>query len=94
MVLTGATVGTAEVIVSPITVTGVSEQTNRNINTGTALLLVGIAAAVTSIPLFISSARNKKKALTLSASNQVIQQMQKSSISRIAVPSLTISIAL
>lgn len=63
MVVTGATVGTAEIIVSPITGTGVSDQTNKSINSGTALLLVGVAAALTSIPLFISSAKNKKKHL-------------------------------
>ena len=94
MVVTGATVGTAEIIVSPITGEGVSEETNRSINTGTALLLVGVAAALTSIPLFISSGKNKKKALTLSAYNQVIQQMQKNSISRVSVPSIKLSIDL
>ena len=94
LVIAGAAVETAEIIVSPITGEGVSDETNRSINTGTTLLLVGVAAAVISIPLFISSAKNKKKALTLSAHNQVIQQMQRNGISRVSIPSIKLSIDL
>ncbi len=62
--------------------------------TGTVFLTVGGVLVLTSVPLYINSAKNKKKALALSVSNQVIQQMQKNSISRVSVPSISVTIDL
>lgn len=93
-ILAGAAVATTEIIISPITGTGPSEETNRTFNTGTALLLLGAAGIITCIPLFIVSAKNKKRAASLSVGSQSVQQMGKVSIVQNSIPSLQLTIRL
>jgi hypothetical protein len=52
---------------------------------------VGIAG---SIPFFIASAKNKRRAMSVSFKNETIPQMQKSSFVNKSVPSLTLKINL
>jgi hypothetical protein len=92
--LAGAAVATTEVIISPITGTGPSEETNRTFNTGTALFLLGAAGVIVCIPLFIASAKNKKRAAALSVGTQSVQQMGKYSIAQNSLPSLRLTIRL
>lgn len=58
------------------------------------LLLTGGAAMVTSIPLFIASSKNKKKAMSMSLGNQSVPQIKNNSFVYRTIPSLTIKISL
>lgn len=93
-ILTGSAVATTEVIISPITGTGPSEESNRTFNTGAALFLLGAAGVIICIPLFIASAKNKKRAAALSVGTQSVQQMGKHSIAQNSIPSLRLTIRL
>lgn len=56
--------------------------------------LVGLAALGSSIPLFIASGRNKRKAMSLSFRNIPSQQMGKNGISYRPLPSFSLKINL
>jgi hypothetical protein len=58
------------------------------------IMLIGIAADLVSIPFFISASHNKKKASTLSFSNQTIYFPLDKSYCRNLYPSLTLRIKL
>jgi hypothetical protein len=63
-------------------------------NTGEILFYTGIVVMAGSIPLFISSHRNKKKGLSLSFKNETVPQLQKSSFVYKYLPSLTLRLSL
>lgn len=92
--LTGAAVATTEIIISPITGSEPSDETNRTLNTGFALFLLGAAGVITCIPLFIASAKNKKRTASLSVGSQSVQQMGKHPIAQNNIPSLRLTIRL
>ena len=60
------------------------------------VVLVGLGgtAVVSSIPFFIASSRNKKKAMSLSFKNETTPQLQKDGFTNRPVPSLTLKINL
>ncbi len=58
------------------------------------IALGGIVADIVSIPFFISSSKNKKKAAALAISNQTIFLPQKNSIDFVTQPAITIKIGL
>lgn len=60
------------------------------------VVLVGLGgtAVVSSIPFFIASSRNKKKAMSLSFKNETAPQLQKDGFTNRPVPSLTFKISL
>ena len=60
----------------------------------TILLITGSAAMFSSIPLFIASGKNKRKAMSLSFKKETVSQIQKSSFVYRSVPSLTLKINL
>ena len=55
---------------------------------------LGSAAIVGSIPFFITSSRNKKKAISLSLKNEAFPQVSKQNFVYKAVPSLTLKLNL
>lgn len=57
-------------------------------------VIVGGVATIVSIPLFIASARNKRKDMSLSFKNETAPQIQKRSFVYQNVPSLTLKISL
>jgi len=59
-----------------------------------ALGLTGVASMLGSIPFFIASGKNKRKAMHLSFKNEMAPQIQKSGFAYRPVPSLTIKISL
>jgi hypothetical protein len=61
---------------------------------GTPLVITGVVAMAVSIPLFISSSKNKKKAMSVTFRNEIKPQLIKSSFVYNPVPGLTIKIAL
>jgi len=63
-------------------------------NTGLVLFYTGVLSGLGSIPLFIASARNKKKAMSISFKNETAPQIQKSSFVYRAVPSVSLKISL
>ena len=58
------------------------------------IVAAGIVAAAGSIPLFIASAKNKRKAMSLSFKNETIQQLKNNSFVNCSVPSLSLKISL
>jgi len=60
----------------------------------TILFLVGTAAMITSIPLFIASAKNKRTGMSLSFKNETSPQLHNSSLVYRAVPSLSLKLKL
>lgn len=65
--------------------------TKHNNSFATGLLIIGIAAMLSSIPMFGAAAQNKKKAFSLSFKNEPIPQLQN--IGGInAAPALTIAL--
>ena len=58
------------------------------------LKLTGIISMLVSIPLFIASSKNKKKAMSVSFKNNPSQQIQRGSFVNRSVPSLTFKIHL
>jgi hypothetical protein len=61
---------------------------------GEAAMIIGGTAALASIPLFIISSKNKKKAMSMSFKNQMIPQLQNSGFVYRTIPSLNIKISL
>lgn len=86
-----ATTGTSVV---PVTAKGVHEKSNGNLNTGNGLFTNGIAAIFTGEPLFVVSSKNRKRALSVSTTEQVIKKMQRNSISKVSIPSIKLTIHL
>ena len=61
---------------------------------GEAAIIIGGTAALGSIPFFIISSKNKKKAMGMSFKNQRIPQLQGSSFVYRAAPSFNLKIVL
>ena len=55
---------------------------------------IGAVCIAGSIPFFIASAKNKRRAMSVSFKNETIPQLQKSSFANRSVPSLTLKISL
>lgn len=73
---------------------GASPPPQRSYKTENTLLLIGSTAILSSIPLFVASAKNKKKTIQVSFENKMIQQVQNRSFVKIPVPSLSVHISL
>jgi hypothetical protein len=76
---------------------GASKNMNQEDNIdggGEATMIIGGTAALASIPLFIISSKNKKKAMSMSFKNQILPQLQHNGFVHRATPSLTIKISL
>lgn len=63
-------------------------------SSGGAMIVIGAVSILGSVPLFISSVRNKRKGTSLSLKNEYNKQIQKGSIVLKAVPSLSLKIEL
>lgn len=61
---------------------------------GEAAMIIGGTAALASIPLFIISSKNKKKAMSMSFKNQMLPQFQGTGFIQRAVPSLHLKISI
>ena len=60
----------------------------------TIFFITGLASMVASIPFFINSSKNKRKAASLSINNQKIQTLQKGSFTDKFVPVVRFTISL
>jgi hypothetical protein len=61
---------------------------------GEAAMIIGGTVALVSIPFFIISSKNKKKAMRMSFKNQVIPQLQNSGFVHRTIPSINLKIDL
>jgi len=63
---------------------------------GTGVVIAGIGALsmLGSIPLFIASGKNKRKAMSMSFKNEMMRQLQTGSFVNRSVPSLSLKISL
>jgi hypothetical protein len=62
--------------------------------TGFIIAVVGVVSDIGSIPLFIASGRNKRKAIRISFRNETAPQLLKNSFAYRSVPSVTLKISL
>ena len=60
----------------------------------TILLIGGLTAMLSSIPLFIAAGKNKTKAMSLSFKNETLLQIQKSSFVYRPIPSINLKLHL
>ena len=68
---------------------GESDQTGRTI-----LLVTGLTTIAVSVPLFIASSKNKKKAMSVSFKNEKTPQLVETGLVYKYAPALTLKIAL
>lgn len=61
---------------------------------GAGLTVAGLVFTAGSIPLFIVSAKNKRKAMSVSLKNEMMPQLQSSRFVQRNIPSLTLKISL
>ena len=73
---------------------GAEEASFNDASNGAALIIAGALADIGSIPFFIASAKNKRKALTVSFKNDFVPQLQQSCLVRIPSPTVGITIRL
>jgi hypothetical protein len=92
-VLLGGGIGVSVIGLTQINVAG-SDNGSVNNTPGTVLLATGLAASLTSIPLFIASQKNKKRAVSVSFKHEKMQQLINSGYVTKHVPSLNLSIGL
>lgn len=78
----------------PVAAKWVNNKPSNNLNTEDGLFTTGIAAIFTGEPVFVVSSKHKKRALSVSTTEQVIRKMQRNSISRVSVPSIKLTIHL
>ena len=71
-----------------------SESSFDDAYTGGIFVGVGVLSAIGSIPLFIASGKNKRKAASLSFKNEMAPQLLKNSFVSRIVPSLSLKIQL
>ncbi len=96
-ILAGSGVGMAAIAIASYNygdVANVIEGDNSSINTKGAFFVIGGVAAISSIPFFIASGRNKRKGMSLSFKNETAPQIQKNSFVYRAIPSLTLKMGL
>lgn len=71
--------------------------TGENSNTlevGGVMIYTGLAAMAGSIPFFIASSRNKKRAMSLSLKNEKAQLFSKQSFVNHSIPSISLKLSL
>ena len=61
---------------------------------GAAFFGVGLLAAAGSIPLFIASSRNKRKAASISFKNERFQYLKNSSVVYLPMPAVSLKVSL
>lgn len=65
-----------------------------DVGTGVVLGGIGALSMLGSIPLFIASGKNKRKAMSMSFKNEMIPQLQNGSFVNRSIPSLSLKISL
>ena len=91
MIVTGILVADNAVNHDPV---GTLYGTNEEANAGAVLFLVGGVASLTSIPFFIASGSNKRKALSVSFKNELVPQLKKNTLVRLPIPSIKLVVKL
>jgi len=87
-ILAGA--GTLSVILGTIQVNPDYGENNNN----SFFLVGGLVAIGVSVPLFIASARNKKKGMSLSFKNNTVPRLRNNNLNYSSIPSIGLKIGL
>jgi len=93
----GATLTLTGIIIPKGEVTdynSLGDKTYKNDGIKGVFVTTGILSMIGSIPIFIASCKNKKRAMSVSFKNDTIPQMQKSSFVYHPIPSLKLKISL
>ncbi len=73
---------------------GQFDKAGNNVGAGGILIIAGGAAMLGSIPLFIASGKNKRKAMSLSFTNQPTSALVKNIMGNRYVPSISVKLNL
>ena len=92
-VLLGGGVATSFIGLGQLNFAG-SDDGDVNNTPGAILFFSGVAATITSIPVFSSSKRNRKKAMSLSFKNEMTPQIKNSSLVYRPRPAVSFKISL
>lgn len=90
----GEDIGYAILLLPNAIAGNVQPEPENNYTAQTILLIGGLASMFSSIPLFITSGKNKTKAMSLTFKNKPSLQLQKSGFVYRAIPSLTLKFQL
>ncbi len=83
------------ILLFPNIIAGNPQPAPNNDYTGeTVLVISGVVAMLSSVPLFIASSKNKRKAMSLSFKNEPALQSLRGSLVTRSVPSLNFKISL
>ena len=85
-----AGVGTLSVILGTIEVNPDYGENNNS----SFFLVGGLVAIGASVPLFIASARNKKKGMSLSFKNNTVPRLRNNNLNNSSVPSISLRVGL
>jgi hypothetical protein len=92
---TGAAVALTGILLAIDDVGGIFDPRDQeNTKTADALAYTGLVIMAGSIPFFIASSKNRKKAMSMSFKNQRIPQLQNNGFVYRAIPSLSFKINL
>ena len=92
-VLLGSGVATSFIGLSQLNFAG-SDDGDVNNTAGAILFFTGLAATITSIPVFSSSKRSRKKAMSLSFKNEMTPQIKNCSMAYKTIPAVSFKISL
>ena len=87
--LSGIVVGMTEATVAVVGALATGEEQSTS-SAGGVLFFTGLAGVAGSIPLFIASGRNRRKAASISINYQKVSQFQNSAFVNKSLPSLTL----
>jgi cytochrome bd-type quinol oxidase subunit 2 len=87
----GGGIAVSTIGLSQVNVAG-SDNGKVNNTPGTILFATGIAATLTSIPLFIASAKNKKKTATAVLNNMKIYSLNAGTLTIATIPAIALKI--
>jgi hypothetical protein len=82
----------AKVPLAIIPLPGQPQPDEAKVNGGGILMLLGGAAVITSVPLFVAAGKNKTKAAVISFKNVPIQVLQKNNFVNTYTPSVNVTI--
>ncbi|MEO6836837.1 MAG: hypothetical protein ABI185_00520 [Ginsengibacter sp.] len=67
---------------------------SNNLHAGAGLMFVGTGAIIGSIPMFISASKNRRRAMSISFTNQPLPELVKNMVGNKYIPSINLCLKL
>ena len=94
LIITSLVIPQGELVYDGICIGTYCSDKYKNDGLVSGIFIAGGLTALTSIPFFIASSKNKKRAASVSFKNQTVPQLQKGSFVYKAIPALSFKISL